>query len=242
MKIRAVGATVSLALLSLAVADNVQAATINFSSLAVAGNSNNPQNLGTSVTVGGFTFSHDNSACSVCLAVWQTDSVYHPTGGPETTSLLEYMAFATTTITKAGGGTFELNGIDLAQWGPFDVGFPFPPSFPATFDVVFTGTKSDSTTVTQTFTVANNQAVLGKPFLQSFVFSGFVDLQKVTMVQGVYVDSAPPGPGTAFQFNNLIVDASINNPPGPVPEPSSLLLLGMGALVAIARRRRQPRK
>jgi hypothetical protein len=227
---------------SLVAATDAAATTINFSSLAVAGSSNTPHNLGTSITVDGFTFSHDAGGCTICLAVWETDSVYHPTGGAETTSLFEYLAFSITTITKDGGGTFELNGIDLAQWGPFDSGGPFPPSFPPTFDVLFTGTKSDSTTVTQTFTVTNNQTVLGKPFLQSFVFSGFVDLQSVSMKQGVYIDSAPPGPGTAFQFNNLVVNASLDNPPASVPEPASLLLLSTGLIGAGVRRYRQHSK
>lgn len=88
------------------------------------------------------------------------------------------------------------------------------------------GTKSDLTTVTQTVQVTRNA---GSPVLQSFVLTGFDDVTKVTMVQGVY------GGGTAFQFNNLIVDPEVTS----VPDGGSTLsLLSVAGACLIAYRHR----
>jgi serine/threonine-protein kinase len=59
----------------------------------------------------------------------------------------------------------------------------------------------------------------------------FHHLVNVKMTQGTYVF------GTAFQFNNLVVDEVIVQ--SEVPEPASLLLLGGGLAALAARRRRQ---
>jgi hypothetical protein len=190
------------------------AATINFSSLSEPGFSSH--SFGPSLTFGGFTFTSSSGSVTLGLHVWQPSAENHPIGGDAATSLLEYLAGSTTTMTRAAGGSFDLNGIDLANWGVSSGGFP------ATFDVSFTGTKSDSTPISQTFTVAN---VAGSPQLQSFVFSGFTDVVNVKMTQGVYAS------GTAFQFNNLVVDGAVS---APVPEPGSTLTLMVAGLITIA--------
>jgi hypothetical protein len=131
------------------------------------------------------------------------------------------LAFATTTITKAGeGSTFDLTGIDFTEWGAGMFGGT------GTFDVTLVGTKGNLSTVTQTVQVSRNA---GSPQLQSFVLTGFDDVTKVTMVQGVY------GGGTAFQFNNLIVDEDVSSVPD---NGSTLSLLSVAGACLIACRRR----
>lgn len=120
-----------------------------------------------------------------------------------------------TTITRLDGGAFDLNKIDLAPWG---VGQNGPD-----FTVLFTGVRLDQSTVTQSLTVQNAYTAGGRPLLQTGVFSGFTGLTSVSMTQGVYAG------GTAYQFNNLVVDETSN--PTPVPDPgSTFVLLGTGLL------------
>ena len=192
------------------------AGTINFDSLSQAGNSYRA--FGSSLTFDGFVFTSSYQLGGPGLIVWQADTAFHPIGGNPATSLMEYTAGHTTTIAREGGGAFALSGIDLANYGPGSFSN-------TTFDVTFTGTKADSTTVTQTFTV--NNPTSGSLELQSFVFAGFTDLIKVQMTQGVYFG------GTAFQFNNLVVDA-----PAAVPELASVWFLVSGvAALGVGRKR-----
>ena len=117
----------------------------------------------------------------------------------------------------------DLTGIDLAQWGADQ------PGGPGTFDVTFFGTRSDSSTVNQTFQVERNA---GSPILQPFLFSGFTDLVSVTFQQGVF------GGGTAYQFNNVVLEGDF---PATVPDSGSLSLVGMAVGFVIAMRRRWAR-
>jgi len=192
-----------------------RASTINFAGLTGSGTPNSAfgglEYFGSSLTYQGFTFT-SSYPIGFGLTIWETASPNHPTGGSATTSLLEYVATSTTTIARANAAPFELNAIDLANWGAFQ-------SFPATFSVTFTGTKSNLSTVTQTF-VVNNGPSGNSPTLQNFVFNNtFTDLVSVQMTQGTYAA------GTAFQFNNLVVDSSAST---PVPEPGTLLLMAGG--------------
>jgi hypothetical protein len=185
---RTVLAGLWLALL-LPVPGSVSAASINFSDLAQAGTGY----VNFAATVhDGFAFTSDLTGPygGLGLTIWRNDDPNHPVGGATTTSLFEYTALNTTTITRVGGGAFGLTAIDLAPWGQVLNGFP------ATFQVTFVGTKSDHTTVQQTFTVANNP---GKPQLQTFTFTGFTDLISVSMQQGIY------SAGTGFQFDNVVL-------------------------------------
>jgi hypothetical protein len=167
----------------------VSAASINFSDLSEPGTGY--VNFAATVR-DGFSFSSDLTGPygGLGLTVWRNDDPNHPVGGATTTSLFEYTALNTTTIARVGGGAFGLTAIDLAPWGQF------LSSFPATFPVTFKGTKSDHTTVQQTFMVENRP---GAPQLQTFTFTGFTDLTSVSVQQGVYFS------GTAFQFDNVVL-------------------------------------
>jgi hypothetical protein len=147
---------------------------------------------------------------------YNRDDGSHPNdNNAASTSLLEYNATAITTITRSGGGTFDLNKIDLAPYGVNRSGPPFT--------VLFTGVRSDLSTVTQSLTVQNAYTTGGRPLLQTGVFSGFTGLTSVFMTQGAY------GESTAYQFNNLVVDET--STPTPVPDPdSTFVLLGTGLL------------
>ena len=142
---------------------------------------------------------------------------HHPVGGPFATSLTSYYAAATVTIARSDAGLFDASSIDLAPWGEGQ-------NPPPTFNVAFTGTKFDNTTVTDTFTVANTTAG-NSPVLQTMNFTGFANLKKITVVQGFYA-----GAGTSWQFNNLNA--------APVPEPFTVVLAGCALVAGVARRKR----
>jgi hypothetical protein len=197
------------------------AATINFASLSQAGTGY--REFGNSLTHDGFIFTSSYELGGPGLIVWQASSTFHPAGGDATTSLMEYTASHTTTIARSGGAAFDLAGIDLANYGTGAFAN-------ATFAVTFTGTRSDASVVTQTFNVDNIGA--GEPLaLQSFTFSGFTDLVKVQVTQGTYAT------GTAFQFNNLVVDQQVT----AVPELASVWALASGAIVVAAGWRKRRR-
>lgn len=197
---------------------SADATTINFESLqssgtAVAGY--NFRNIG-SFSFAGFDFS--STGATYGLSVWEAADLSHPQGGAPATSLFEYTAESVTTIKRSGEGTFTLTGIDFTQWG-VDM-----PGGAGTFGVTIVGTKSDSSTVTQTVQVARNS---GSPQLQSFTLTGFEGLTNVTMEQGTF------SVGTAFQFNNLIVDDGES-----VPDSGSTLSLLSVAGICLAACRR----
>jgi hypothetical protein len=180
------GMLTGLALMALTIGARTARADTNFTDLSQPGTGY--VTYGTTVSHDGFLFTSDQAGNGLGLGIWRDSAPNHPVGGESTTSLFEYTAGDTTTITRAGGGSFGLSAIDLANWGQFLGGFP------ATFSVTFVGTRSDHTTVLQTFVVSNTP---GPPQLQTFTFTGFSDLISVKVQQGVYTS------GTAFQFDNL---------------------------------------
>ena len=207
-----------LSLLFLATGSTL-ASTINFSSFSQPGNNFN--NLGTSVTQSGFTFSSASGPFGDGgLGVWQDSSSNHPPGGSASTSLLEFTGLTTTTMTASGNGAFDLNSIELAEWGASQGGGV------GSFSVTFTGTRADNSTVSQSFTVLNN---VGSPQLQNFNFSGFSNVVKVQFTQGIFSS------GTAYQFD----DIGVNGSNSPVPEPSSFLMLGTALISGIGAMRRK---
>jgi hypothetical protein len=210
----AIWLAVSTLLLLGLTARSADATTINFASFSQAGTNFNA--LGASVTQSGFTFSSSGGGFCNTLGVWEDSSPNHPTGGTSTTSLLEYCADATTTMVQFGNVAFDLNAIDLAEWGADQAGGA------GTFTVTFSGTRADSSTVTQTFTVSNNS---GSPNLQHFAFSGFTNIVSVSFVQGIFLS------GTAYQFNNVVVNETT------VPEPATYILVATGLLTLLGYRK-----
>jgi hypothetical protein len=182
------------------------AVVIDFESLATSGSG--ATGVGITFTEDGFTFTTNAQ---------QFGSVQ--TGSPNfagSTGLFNNGAGATTTLTKSGGGSFDLTAISLSEL--------ILAQNPAS--VTFTGITAVPTTVIQTFNVSN----FG--FLP-FVFIGFDDVVSVSWLQG---------PTNFHQFDNLFIDQPLPAP-GTVPEPTAALLLagGLGAMAAGAWRRRRAR-
>jgi PEP-CTERM motif len=195
------------------------ATTINFSSLS--GGAPDPSLtgailVGASYTQAGFTFASGGSK----FDVWQASSPNLPSLNPADTSLFEFYAGVTTTLTD-GGSPFTLSSIDLA---------PVIAGGTGTFTVTFTGTHPNTTTISQTLTVNDSPSAL-----QTFAFSGFTNLVSVAYDQGTnsgYFGSQD----TAYQFDNVVVSGS------SVPEPDTLLMLGSGVLAAAGALRRKLNK
>ncbi len=185
------------------------AVVVNFAGLSEAGTA--ARFLGTTVLQDGFRFESEQT-----LAVWQDSSPNHPVGGMAATSLLDYFAGATTTVSAESGELFSVASIDLASWGVGQT---------SAMEVRFIGTDANNGVVQQTFSVANSGN--STPALATFEFnSSFSNLVSLRFQQGVYAGS------TAFQFNNLDVTV--------VPEPGTwaLMLAGLGIFTSLARARR----
>jgi hypothetical protein len=175
------------------------AAVVSFESLAsVDGN----DAVGNTYVEQGFRF--EDLTAGFGFATWGSASDYY-TGS---TALLNNDDGGTTRLTQVNGAAFTLGAIDLAVMYPGITA-------EGAVSVTFSGTRADSSTVSQTF-VVNDGAV------QTFSFAGFTNLTSVTW------NNDP----MYHQFDNLNVTA--------VPEPGSvaMFIAGLGALGALARRRK----
>ena len=176
------------------------AATLTFESLASAdGNFA----VGSTYVESGFKLDDITTTSAFGFGAWGSDSPFFS----GSTALLNKNDAGLTKLTQIGGGAFQLNSVDLTVLYPGLTG-------DGAVAVTFTGTKLDSSIVTQTFSVND-----GAP--QTFTFSGFTNLSQVT-----WQDNA-----TYHQFDNINVVAV------PEPESYAMFLAGLGLMGFAARRR-----
>ncbi len=119
-----------------------------------------------------------------------------------------------TTLTRAGGGAFDLLSIDIAE---LNLG-----SGPAS--VTFEATFSGGGTTSASFTTDGTTATGLISSFETFMFTGFTDIVSVEWLQvSPYI-----------QFDNVTIRST------SVPEPGTISLLGIGliGLLAGIRRRR----
>ena len=126
------------------------------------------------------------------------------------TNGLAAFAPATITLFQTTGDPFSLMSIDLAR----DFAFNAPPS------TTFTGTLARGGTVTATVSVSTSSPPL---VFQTFNLTGFTNLTSVSWDQDANAAQS------THQFSNIHLQVGAS-----VPEPSALLLLAMGAPLAIA--------
>ncbi|WP_295621353.1 PEP-CTERM sorting domain-containing protein [Chamaesiphon sp. GL140_3_metabinner_50] len=177
---------------------------INFESLAQ--NSNSVNNAGSTYTESGFTVSS-----STQLLYYGTQSRNYQ----GSTALFPFSTANPISLTKVGGGAFDLSSIDLTD---------FTSGVGQTI-INFTGTRADNSTVAQSLTVD------ALPGFQTFNFSGFTNLVNVKWQNSVAVGTSAP------QFDNINVSATV---PGAtaVPEPFTIIGTVIGGTAAVRMRRK----
>ena len=190
------------------------AIVLDFESLAFPGFSSQPaQSIGATPTTyseGGFTLVTTGVNPGFGFARYGTDSDRFP----GSTALLNNTVDRDTLLTRDGGGSFSIAAISLATTNALVSG---------SFDVLFTGTKSDNSTVDQTFSIDNTTYAL-----ETFLFSSaFTDLVSLRWTQG----------SPSHQFDNIVLDETISAVSGPGGLP--LMMAGLFCLGALTRRARQ---
>lgn len=194
-----------------AVVSPASAVVLDFESLAFTGFSNQaPQSISatpTTYTEDGFTLITTGANAGFGFARYGTASGRFP----GSTALLNNTVARDTVLTKNGGGPFSISAISLSTTNISS----------GSFDVLFTGTKSDNTTVDQIFSIDNTIYNL-----ETFLFaSDFTDLVSLTWAQG----------SPSHQFDNIVLDETVNAV--PAPGPLGVLAFGLAGL-AFARRKR----
>ena len=184
------------ALSTLAVAP-AQAVVLDFESLAHADSSTTP--IGSTYTEKGFTITGGQLSTFGTL-----ESRY-----PGSTALFDDAISANIQLAQVGGGAFTLSSIDLTSLnGDYSV------------PVTFTGTRADTTTVSQIFTTDASLKTL-----ETFNFTNFTNLTNVNWTQ----DSP------FHQFDNININGATST---AVPEPFTVVGTIIGGTAAFRMRKK----
>jgi hypothetical protein len=184
-------------------AASASATTINFNDLTTAGTT--VQSVGQSINESGFNFTEQGA---FGFAVFQTGESRFPGA----TALFDNTVGGLTTLSKIGGGQFNLTSIDLANL-----------NFVGADSATFTGLKNGQTVATQTVNFNSFQ------HLTTEALTGFTGVDAVQFVQNTQ---------PFYQFDNLVVD---DTTPVPEPASLALFGVGLG-FGGIALRRRRSRE
>jgi hypothetical protein len=164
-------------------------------------------------TEGGFRFTNDGPLGHNNLGSWGPGAF--TTADPSGTSATLYSnySYTTTTLTRAGGGSFDLSSIDFANVYNHDF-------YGVDFDMTFNFAAGGSTT--------EHLSLLGIG-LHTFGFA----LQPVSSVTWVVTASSEPW----LQWDNVVVEP-VGPSPTPIPATLPLFVSALGGLGLISWRRK----
>lgn len=198
-----------------------QAEVLNFESLRTAGTF--VTFVGSPYAENGFTLTSDPTAnAQTAFTAYRTGDLYFAGSTALVNNTVRTgLGSATTTLTKIGGGLFDLTSIELAKNQLNDP-----------LVVTFVGVRVDGTTLTQVFTVTRDNTFFytGNSGFETFTFTGFSNLLSVSWTN----NERNPFLGDNVQFDNISVS---DVTPAPIPEPVTLILFATGLLSAAGVRR-----
>jgi hypothetical protein len=162
------------------------------------------------------------SADTIGLFSYDTDSVFGPV----------FSIFNNSNNGLGDDGTFTGLVLNLFEGGaPVMTGIDLTPLTPGASGALGAGQAFDTTSFDLS-TAAFDSATLG------LVFSGGpLDPAGPVSLTGIGFD---PASGTGASHLDAFINFTPGTAPGPVPEPSTLVLIGAGGLLAALRRRKSP--